>query len=233
LRRFFLVALSLVCLLLATAGAVWLGGGADRLMLVTADRLQRWAGVAPVAPAPMASATGSYEDRLRRQLGLDWTILAGRWRLEEGVITYLGPDERADHGLILSRERLWNGTLAAQVRIGTDSDAQAQLAFSHNPVTRFFYAAGIGDTHAYTLQAFTDATRLLQVFGQRQDIGSDAAYRLSLDLIGDQYSLSVNDVKVMAGALPSPPFSDRVGLYVTGEGPVSFRDFQVEAREPP
>jgi len=233
LRKPLLIVSVFVGLLLALAGTVLLTGDLDRLLLSTAAQLQRWSGVVPTAADATATTAASYEDRLRQRLGLDWTILAGRWRVEDGVVTYLGPDDRAGHGLILSRQGLWNGSLETVVRIAGGPDTQAQIAFSHNPVTRAFYAAGIGDTHAYALQAFTDAAQLVQVFGQRQDIGSDASYRLTLRLTGEQYSLSVNDVKVMSGVLPTPPFSDRVGLYATGDGPVSFRAFQVEAREPP
>jgi len=233
-RRWLLIGSICTGLLLTMAVVLWSSGGLDRLLLLTARQLQSWAGV---SAAPLASGGNtnppSYEEQLRRRLGLDWTILAGRWRLDDGVITYVGPDGQTDHGLILSAERLWNGSLETVVQIADDPTAQAQIVFSHNPVTRAFYAAGVGDTHAYALQSFTRAAQLVQVFGQRQDIGVNTRYRLKLSLSGDRYSLSINNVKVMSGALPTPPFSDRVGLYVSGEGPVSFESFQVQVREPP
>lgn len=235
MRKVVLLGLILAGLALAMTGVVFMAGGLDRLMLATAARLQHWSGAVTSSTGDGAQPSSpiSYEDRLRQRLGLDWTILAGRWRLDDGVITYLGPDDGDGHGLIISRERLWNGALEAVVRISGGPTAQAQIAFSHNPVTRAYFAAGIGDTHAYALQSFAEAPQLIQVFGQRGDIDGGTDYRLRLGLDGDQYALSVNDVKVISGALPAPPFSDRVGLYVTGDGPISFQSFQVEAREPP
>lgn len=236
MRRWLLTGSMLIGLLLGILLLIGVSGGLDRLLLLTARQLQSWAGVSSSgtpAPSGRIEAPLSYEEQLRRRLGLDWTILAGRWRLDDGVITYLGPDEQANYGLILSRERLWNGSLETLVQIADDPTAQAQIVFSHNPVTRAFYAAGVGDTHAYALQSFTTTAKLVQVFGQRQDISIDTRYRLNLTLLGDRYSLSINDVKVMSGVLPTPPFSDRVGLYVSGEGPISFEAFQVQGREPP
>ncbi len=166
---------------------------------------------------------------------MSFVLIAGRWRIDGANATYLGPDEREEPiGICLAPTRFRSGTLAVHTTL-TSSDGVARVIIGYNAATGSYYSIGIGGSgYAYLINEFIPGRGWLpvQARGSVSQVRTGSPYRLEVEVSGQRVSLSVDGVRVLEDALPSPLQGDQVGLFAGGTAEVAFENFQVSGNEP-
>jgi hypothetical protein len=168
----------------------------------------------------------------------DWAMLAGRWKREDSILTYLGPEDPGvafAHGLALSSGHFRNGSVTARVSLEHIDQSGGGILFGYNSSTGAYFTAGlVGYGQAYVLSEFVPGTgsRGLRVLGSPTNLEADTFYELQLELQGQNVSLTVNHVKIFQEHLPSPLTGDQIGLYAWGQTNVTFEALTWQSAPP-
>lgn len=161
--------------------------------------------------------------------------IAGRWRFEGTTAVYLGPDERNQpYGVSLAPTRFRSGSISA-LAIVKDSKVSARLVVGFNAGTGAYYSVGIGGyEYAYVIDEFTPGRgwRAVRAAGASSQIRTEKPQALKVTVSGQRLSLSVDSVRVLEDAVPSPLQGDQVGHFAWGEQEVTFKDFTVHGDRP-
>jgi hypothetical protein len=159
-----------------------------------------------------------------------WAPIVGRWTIENGTVTYDGPEEGAANpfGICLSNARFNEGEIRVKVELSTNGDV-GRVLFGYSPQNGSYWTAGLGGyERAYVLSEFdSHGWRPTSVLGSRANLIPNKAYEVETKLFGQRVYLAVDSVRVIEYVLEKPMTSDQVGVFAWGEGKVKFADLAV------
>ena len=167
-----------------------------------------------------------------------WAPILGRWNQHAQGLEYVGPAEDENVlGVILSPHDLRAGYVSCTVRIGdTDPhDPVARVVLGYDAETAAFYSAGLGGfNHSYTVQEHAPGRGSipLKLEGSPNSIERDREYEITIVIVGQSLSMSVDGVDVIETQLPHPLFGETIGLECWGISDIHFSEMEI-GTEPP
>jgi nucleoside 2-deoxyribosyltransferase-like protein len=159
--------------------------------------------------------------------------IEGRWKFEESRALFTAPTDAVNPvGLCLLPSLFRSGTISVDVRfIDTAEGKNGRIVIGYNPATGGYISVGLGGYgFAYVIDMFTPGQgwRALARKGADSQILGGRSYRLRVDVVGQQISLSVDDVQVIETNIPSPLEGGQCGIFAWGTSGVEFTDFHVD-----
>jgi len=159
-----------------------------------------------------------------------WAPIVGRWTIENGTVTYDGPESEAGHpfGICLSSARFGEGKIHVKVELSADTAGRVLFGFRSQAET--YWTAGLGGYgRAYVLSEFnpTLGWRATTALGSHTNLVPEKSYELEMKLAGQVVYLVVDGVRVIEQVLGQPVAFGQVGVFAWGRGKVRFRDMVV------
>lgn len=166
---------------------------------------------------------------------LTWIALVGKWKFEEGIVSYLSPKSASElhpYGLAICSTRGKSGLLKATVKFKNSlKDSAARIVFGRNSSTDSYYSAGLGGYgFAYVITEFLPGRewRGVRLAGSQDNLEVDKCYNIELFFKGQKVRLSINGVCALEYDLPEPLSGDQLGLFTWGNEPVEFSNIEFE-----
>jgi hypothetical protein len=166
--------------------------------------------------------------------------IEGRWKFEQNrAATFVAPTADIAHpaGLCLLPLPFRSGVISAKVRfIDSVEEKNGQIVVGYNPATGAYLSAGLGGYGAaYVINSFAPGQgwRPVARRGSISQISADQTYDVRVDVVGQQMSLSIDQVQVLEIDLTQPFQGSQCGLFAWGPtGGVEFSDFEIDGDEP-
>jgi len=161
-----------------------------------------------------------------QQTDLSWAPIVGRWSVENGGVTYLGPQEGTGHpyGICVSNAKFVEGSIKVTVHLSPDT--AGRVLFGYRSPSETYWTAGLGGyKSAYVLTEFDPSFgwRGKSLLGTDTNLKADKDYDVEVKLLGQRITLTVDTVRVLERVLEQPVSSGQVGLFAWGDREVGFR----------
>jgi len=166
---------------------------------------------------------------------LNWTPIVGRWTLENGNPTYIGPQEGVPdpYGICIANIRFGEGSIRLKVSRRLGSSGRVLLGY-RAPNHRYLTVGLSGYGFAHVVANFDPAYgwRGLLMTGSEKDLNDDKEYELEVKLVGTRLYLSVDGNQIFEHIVDHPLASNQIGLFTWGDKNVKFRDVKVRKISP-
>jgi hypothetical protein len=159
-----------------------------------------------------------------------WAPIVGRWTIDNGTVTYNGPEEGVSHpfGICLSNARFGEGKI--KVKVELSADTAGRVVFGYRSQGESYWTVGLGGyQRAYVLSEFDPSFgwRGTSVLGSQANLVPNKKYELEAKLSGQRVYFAVDHVRVLEHVLEQPVTSGQVGVFAWGERKVEFGDMAV------
>jgi hypothetical protein len=156
----------------------------------------------------------------------------GRWEFGGDTASYLGPIvPREPVGVCLSPSSFRTGVARVRVKFSEiDRNSAAQILFGYNPATGAYFYSGLGGHGlAYLINMFVPQRgwQVIAGRGATAQLSSGREYSLEIQVRGQHVSLSVDGVRAVETALPTPLAGNQGGLFAWGEHRVEFTELSL------
>ena len=166
-----------------------------------------------------------------------WAAIAGRWKFDEALATYEGPNEPGlrHAGLAKAAGRFRDGIIETRIKLSRTTDTTGGLLFGFQSMNSGYYSATIGSfDKAYSVLEFRPGTGWSHVdsAGLLSNLESGREYVFEVSVTGQSVRLTVDDVDVLSTVLANPIDGTGFGLYTFGDGSVTFDQTTVQYAVP-
>jgi len=161
----------------------------------------------------------------------------GHWKFDGMRATFVEPtDRRNPVGLCLFPTAFRTGTASAKARFAQSvENAAARIVIGYSAATGGYLSIGLGGYGvAYVIDSFTPGQgwRALATRGSLSQIVPAQTYDLQVDIVGQQISLSIDQVQVLEITVPAPLQGNQTGLFAWGPNQIEFSDFRIDGAKP-
>jgi hypothetical protein len=170
----------------------------------------------------------------------NWAALSGSFdftpeqvKFKGGMIKY-GEEPGPGFGLALCDEWFSGGSISADIQFSNPIEERAtcQLIIFHNPATRAFLCAGIGNEVLFGIVYFDTKWTPYGVTGDKNGLIPKRFYHVEVRVRGSLVNLYADGVEVVSSVLPSPPPRSQVGVWCRDQSDIIVKNFNV-INEPP
>jgi hypothetical protein len=147
-----------------------------------------------------------------------WAPIIGRWTIENGTVTYNGPEEGPSRpfGICLSSARFNEGEIKVKVELSAET-AEGRVLFGFRSLSESYWTVGLGGwQRAYTVSEFDPSFgwQPTSVLGSRASLVPNKEYEVETKVLDQRVYLAVDSVRVMEYVLEKPVTWSAWGLCV-------------------
>jgi hypothetical protein len=176
----------------------------------------------------------------QRRLVMNLIPLLGSFEIKDSTVVFNGgtaadPTGRnlLQVGNLLSDQFFGGGTLRATVEFSEVSDSACGLILFYQPLNQSFIEAQLGGPGFVSVWTFVNSQWTEHGrAGMGSQIVPGREYKLRVNARGSSVSMWVDDVQLLATALPFPLPRGQAGIWCRSKETITITDFHVEARHP-
>lgn len=167
-----------------------------------------------------------------------WAAITGRWSFESGTAVFKGPEQAGTTqpiGLALGAPPFRDGQVRTRIKIARNSKTTAGIAVGFTSLNAPHILVQVGAyDRAYAITEFNPGFGFaaLASAGLLTNVDPAVEHDLTVDLQGQNLSMTVDAVNVLNVLLRQPLEGRGVGLFAWGDAEIVFRETELHQTRP-